>query len=205
MPGAGADPGHAGHGLQARRGGGTLELLQFATVGARGDLIVKSGVLYYEVEVVAAEGVPQIGFATEAFEAGVDEFTGDGVGDDADSWGLDGTRKARCHDGPSEWPCQWAVGDVIGLCANVEQGKIAASKDGSWEEPNGVVFESEKIKQGVYPALTGTGYTVRYNLDGAKHGPFKHGPPPSDIWEGARPPASSQAKGAGKGTGGGYA
>ncbi len=38
------------------------------------------------------------------------------------------------------WPCSWAVGDVIGLAANLDLGKIAVSKNGSWEDPPGAAF-----------------------------------------------------------------
>ena len=49
-----------------------------------------------------------------------------------------------------EWPCQWATGNVIGIPAHVEDGKIAISKNGNWsEEACGVVYQDDKIKEGV--------------------------------------------------------
>lgn len=163
----------------------TLEMVRFPTVGAPG-MLASSGVLYYEVEILKSDGIPQVGFALGDFGI-VNETTGEGVGDDSLSWGLDGVRGTRWYDGSSEWPCQWAEGDIIGFAANIDVGKIAVSKNGSWSEsPNGVVFENDKIKAGVYPALTGSGYNVRYNLDGATHGAFKYGPPSDEVWSSAK-------------------
>ena len=106
--------------------------------------------------------------------------TGEGCGDNDTSWGLDGTRCVKWFDGDTEWPCQWEAGDVIGLAANVDAGKIAVSKNGCWsEEACGVVFEHDKIKEGVYPALTGGGYSLRYAFKD-----FKYTAPPPDGWGG---------------------
>jgi len=87
-------------------------------------------------------------------------------------------------DGSSPWPCEWLVGDVVGLAANIDVGQIAMSKNGIWSEaPLGVFFTNELIKGGVYPCLTGgQGYKVRYNLNGTSHGPYKHDAPPSQLW-----------------------
>jgi len=161
----------------------TLKFVDFATVGIPG-LKATSGVLYYEVEILpGCEGIPQLGFASDAFQVGMDDYTGDGVGDDAESWGVDGTRQAKWHDGSVDWACRWAVGDIIGIAANIDTGKIAVSKNGDWmEAPCGVVFENDKIKAGVYPALTASGYLVCYNFGMEGHGAFKHAPPSADVW-----------------------
>jgi len=145
--------------------------------------VATSGTIYYELEVVSSQGIPQIGFATSSFEA-CDSPTGEGVGDDKCSWGFDGTRACAWNNGDKPWGGQWAVGDVIGFAANIDAGKIAVSKNGVWTEaPQGVFFEDDLIKSGVYACITGGhGYKVRYNLDGASHGPFKHSPPPSEVW-----------------------
>lgn len=162
----------------------TLAMNNFPTLGAP-EMLVKSGVLYYEIQVLEGQGIPQCGFAGIDFELN-DAYSGDGVGDCDNSWGFDGVRQARWHNGSAEWPCTWTAGDVIGLAANIDIGKIAVSKNGSWNDPpNGVVFVNEKIKRGVYPAFSGSGYNLRYNLDGNKTSPFAHAPPPSDMWAGA--------------------
>lgn len=155
----------------------------FCTFGSP-DLMCTSGVIYYEIEILDANGIGQIGFATKDFGVGINSYVGDGVGDDALSWGFDGARKLAWYDGQRGWDCAWAAGDVIGFAANVDLGKIAVAKNDSWSAPCGVVFEDDKIKSGVYPCVTGAGYTIRYNLDGASHGDFMIGPPPEDVWNG---------------------
>lgn len=162
----------------------TVAFQGFSTAGAPAS-IAKEGVLYYELEVCTADGVPQVGFATEEFSKAIsNEQSGDGVGDDTESWGVDGKRELWWHDGSGEWRCSWTQGDTVGLAANIELGKIAVSKNGNWmEAPCGVVFHDEKIKAGVYPCFTAGGYMIRYNLDGKVHGPFKYAPPPTEIWE----------------------
>jgi nucleoredoxin len=158
----------------------TVKCFGFPTLGAPG-MQVKEGVLYYEIEVVGGDGIPQVGFASSDFDYPVNAQTGEGVGDDATSWGVDGVRKCKWHDGDHSWDCQWAIGDVIGLAANVDKGMIAVSKNGSWNtaENLGVIFENEKIKAGVYPAFTGSGYNLRYSLESQGH---KHGVPNEDVW-----------------------
>jgi len=167
------------HDVSAR----TLHFFEFATIGTP-ELVAKSGTIYYELEVVCSQGIPQIGFATSSFQT-CDDPSGDGVGDDKGSWGFDGTRACAWFDGGKPWGGQWAEGDVIGFAANIDAGKIAVSKNGVWtESPQGVFFVDENIKSGVYACLTaGHGYKVRYDLDGTSHGPFKHGPPPSEVWD----------------------
>ena len=75
----------------------------------------------------------------------------------------------------------WVAGDVVSLAANVDAGKIAVAKNGgAWD----IVFDDDAIKRGVYPAFSfGVGGSVRYNLDGAAHGAFRHEPPPPSTWE----------------------
>jgi thiol-disulfide isomerase/thioredoxin len=162
----------------------TIQFSEFATIGTP-DSLVKSGTIYYEVEVLESDGIPQIGFATPSFQTGVDTQTGEGIGDDEFSWGFDGVRKLAWFAGSKPWPCEWLVGDVLGFAANIDVGKIAVSKNGIWSEaPLGVFFDNELIKSGIYPCLTGGhGYKVRYNLNGTLHGPYKHEPPPSQLWD----------------------
>ena len=67
----------------------------------------------------------------------------------------------------------------FGLAANVDAGKLAVSKNGSWTDTGcGVVFEDEKIKAGVYVALSAQEGTLRYRFVT----PFHIGPPPPGVW-----------------------
>jgi hypothetical protein len=88
----------------------TVKFKTFCAVGAP-EALVKSGVLYYEFEVLASDSegaVAQIGFALKnSFETG-EEFVvegeeeeghGTGCGDNDKSWGLDGTRCLKWFDG----------------------------------------------------------------------------------------------------------
>merc|ERR1712232_790348 len=136
-------------------------------------------------ELLAAQGIPQFGFATAEFKIGdSDDYDGEGVGDDEESWGFDGTREVLWPDGSKPWNCHWSVGDVIGFAANVNTGNIAVAKAGDWSTaPQGVAFSNEKIKSGVYPCLSGGNYKVRYNSNGTSHGAYRFGPPPSSIWD----------------------
>eukprot|EP00900_Chrysochromulina_parva_P014337 jgi/Chrpa1/22904/Chrysochromulina_OHIO_Genome00027903-RA len=164
--------------------GGIVTFSSFSTVGAL-ELLTTSGVAYFEaviLEVSSRGCYPQLGFATPAFVTGDDARPEEGVGDDAHSWGLDGIRKLKwsARKG-SPWSCTWKVGDTIGLAANVDLGKIAVSKNGSWTgEENGVVFTDAAIKQGVYPALTASKFKLRCALS-----EFKYAPPLGDVWQSA--------------------
>jgi ankyrin repeat protein len=86
------------------------------------------------------------------------------------------------------WACKkWTNGDVIGLAANVDTGSIAVSINGIWEgEGCGIVFEDDKIKEGVYPCLSlygsyyGKTRTLRWLL---KAEDWKHAPPGAGVWD----------------------
>ena len=103
----------------------------------------------------------------------------DGCGDKPSSWALDGDRCRKWFEGAeSEWPCKWVPGDVIGFAANMDAGKVAVSKNGKWtEEGCGIVLEDDKIKQGVFPCITGCSYNIRYAFKD-----FSHAPPDDDQW-----------------------
>jgi thiol-disulfide isomerase/thioredoxin len=173
--------GSPGEAMQHEVANRSIQFNEFATIGAP-ESLTTSGVSYYEIEVCETGGIPQIGFAAPAFET-CDSYTGAGVGDDKVSWGFDGTRQVAWFGGSVSWNCEWAVGDVIGFAANVDLGKVAVSKNGNWTEaPQGVFFENDLIKSGVYPCLTGAGYKVRYNLNGTTHGPYKYSAPSAEEW-----------------------
>jgi hypothetical protein len=183
----------------------TLQFDDFATAGAPAALTT-SGVLYFEITVLESsdweddpegsdsedsenelftegsdseEALLQIGFSLkDGIERG-DMLLSDGCGDKPSSWALDGVRCRKWFEGAeSEWPCTWVPGDVIGFAANVDAGKVAVSKNGKWtEEGCGIVLEDDKIKQGVFPCLTGGSYNIRYAFKD-----FSHAPPDDDWW-----------------------
>jgi len=157
----------------------------FPTFGAP-DKLTTSGVLYYEIEVIQAHGFPQFGFASKDSIPLSELATGEGVGDNDNSWAVDGMRGRLWHNGDeTEWKGIWMEGSVLGLAANVDTGMVAVSKDGSWGEDDetgfGLVFCNEAIRDGVFPAFTASRHTVRYRFQGDDT--LQYGPPTETIWE----------------------
>lgn len=114
--------------------------------------------LYYEVT-IETEGVAQIGWAKSNCSSsgqiqpttGTDSFlpnsdTGDGVGDDAFSYGYDGLRGKIFYNGKeTSYTLQdansWKKGDVIGCCFDYKEGVISFSVNG---KSIGKAFDVEK-------------------------------------------------------------
>ena len=79
---------------------------------------------YYEIEVLNSLRAPQFGFVSASFE-GYEQYTGEGVGDDSNSWGIDGDRQKLWHDGPRDgYTGTWRKGDVIGLACDLKTGQV---------------------------------------------------------------------------------
>lgn len=125
--------------------------------------------LYYEVTVKTC-GIAQIGWANLSMNDGSikgflpNSDTGDGVGDDAWSYGFDGSRGLAFHDGKTikygnykskkdENPIQWQQGDVIGCKYNLKKGTIEYSMNG---KSLGVAYKIEQKdeKQLLHPVLS---------------------------------------------------
>jgi DNA polymerase III delta prime subunit len=163
----------------------------FPTMGSP-ESVTTSGIFYYELEIVEI-GKPeaQFGFvlAGHLTDSTIDWNLSMGIGDDDKSWAVDGYRGQLWHNGTEagEFDSSWDSGDVIGLAVNVEEGKIAVSKNGSWSKEGGygVVFRSDSIPlKGVYPAFTaGPVNALRYNV-AEEH--FKHTAPPAEVWQNAQ-------------------
>ena len=103
--------------------------------------------------------------------------TDDGVGDDASSWAVDGVRQQAWHksDGKT-YACEWKAGDVVGLACDLEAMQVLVSVNGSFDAPNGLVFQldASAAEAGLFPAFSGESGTVRCNF-GAR--PWRHQPP----------------------------
>ena len=113
------------------------------------------GKWYYEARVIKPGAFPQIGWADDAFTTS----PGNGVGDDAHSWGVDGVRIQKWHNGGvtgegGKYGLAWKVGDVVGLAADLDGRTIAFSLNGSWAAPMGVAFTDVAVQGGLRPALT---------------------------------------------------
>ena len=148
-----------------------LTFRRYCTV--RADCFCPSGSRgYFELEILSEGDATQWGFCTESFLR-VDEYIGAGVGDDEDSWGVDGYRGMLWHSGEAgEYQPAWKVGDVIGLACNlVKQDSeesscfIQVSVNGRFEDDS-IVFKLPSNLQGLYPAVTSMAGSVRIRLGG---------------------------------------
>ena len=67
---------------------------------------------------------------------------GEGVGDNAKSWAVDGVRCQKWHPGnQEEYGAKWSAGDVIGVAWDGVKREIAVSVNGDFAPPNGVQFQ----------------------------------------------------------------
>ncbi len=79
------------------------------------DVALSSGKFYMEIAVLEIDSVVQFGFFTEGFFSR-EPVQGcfKGVGDDACSWAVDGTRQVKCFTGAkTEFGTKWINGDVV--------------------------------------------------------------------------------------------
>lgn len=148
----------------------TVTFGPFSTVAAP-DAKFSSGACYYEVECVKVRGIVQMGWMTEGFTTST-SYSGNGVGDDAHSWGADGVRQCKWPM-TTEFGSEWSNGDVIGFAADLDAKTLSISVNGSFAEPNGLLF-SEIKADWLAPALTGDNGQFRVNFGDR---PFAHSPP----------------------------
>mmetsp|Transcript_71961 Transcript_71961/g.192178 ORF Transcript_71961/g.192178 Transcript_71961/m.192178 type:complete len:350 (+) Transcript_71961:759-1808(+) len=161
------------------------------TTAAANTVVPPGGKAYYELELVQVDSIAQVGWATDALVRS-DISTGEGVGDGAGSWGVDGMRKVRwCGESTGEFGSDWRAGDIIGLAVAVpgpgEGGNEAAgawvSINGSFAEPDGLFADGSLLElargKGVFPAITGSpDFAAKYNFG---EEPFKFAPPAGDF------------------------
>ena len=94
---------------------------------------------------------------------------------------MDGTRQELFHaSAGGKYRVKWQEGDLVGLACVPEKGQIRVSVNGSFEAPNGVVFqEAGGFKGEIFAAITGRDGRLRYNLGDTQ--PFAHAPPAADF------------------------
>ena len=73
-------------------------------------------------------GLAQVGFARPSFSP--DPSAGKGCGDDSDSWGYDGSRVFKWHEGGTRWGWPWSTGSVVWLGHDPDKGEVYATVDG---------------------------------------------------------------------------
>ncbi len=154
-----------------------LQLQEFSTLVA--DVRLCGGCFYFELQIIDLINVVQFGFCTQGFEPRTHP-EGEGAGDDAWSWAVDGVRMNKWHDGPidGDFGSVWVAGDVIGFALDMRSAGIAVmsvSVNGSFGAPNGVAF-SDMNAPFLSPAFTGDG---RYRVNFGDR-PFAHAPPDGD-------------------------
>jgi len=152
-----------------------VKFVAFATVAAPSAVVPNGKKAWYEITFVKGSGVSQVGWATSDFET-TDSYSSDGVGDDTKSWGFDGQRVCKWFDGQTNWGKAFepSEGHVLGLAADMENGRILFGLDGDWGEPMGVAFENLDPDLGVFPAMSCTGLNVSVNFGDRD---MKFGPP----------------------------
>ena len=169
--------------LARHRGGGcafpdyALQFHDFNTFVAEVELC--GGCFYWEVTVLDIAGVVQFGCCTDGFQSR-DDPRGEGAGDDESSWAVCGRRQQRWHAANgAAFGSEWSAGDVIGFALDmrtVGAAVMSVSVNGSFAEPNGVVF-SDIGAPYLSPALTGYGlYHVNFG-----DRPFEHAPSCSEF------------------------
>lgn len=143
------------------------------------------GKSYYEVEILEVDAeCPQYGFAAAAFARVLGAKSGDGVGDDAHSWAVDGARQLKWHNGKKAWNCTWQAGEVIGLACDLDKVQMHVSVHGSFAPQknvtNNAVFElaPDAVGDGLFAAFSGKTGKVRFNLGEA---PFRYAPPAAEY------------------------
>jgi hypothetical protein len=129
------------------------------------DIRLQGNCFYYELQVIKIEEYPQFGVCMQGFEK-CDNPQGQGTGDDAWSWAVDGHRQTKWHDGDkSAFGSKWAVGDIIGFALDMRTAGAAAlsvSVNGSFAAPNGVAFTAIDAPY-LSPSFTGSGrYRVNF-------------------------------------------
>ena len=161
------------------RGGGCVTMdyfMQFSGFNTFvADVRLSGGCFFFEVSVVNYENFMQFGFCSHGFE-GRDNPMGQGVGDDAWSWAVDGHRQLKLHPGHQDaYGSKWAAGDVIGFALDMRTAGAAifsVSVNGSFAAPNGFAFNDIAAPY-LSPAFTGYGQ-FRVNFGDR---PFVHAPP----------------------------
>lgn len=123
----------------------------FPSVGCRG-FGVSSGKWYYEVTLLTTNCI-QVGWVDGEYTG--DSRSGQGVGDDANSWAFDGWRVYLWHEVSIDWGARWTVGDVVGCAIDMDQKVMRFTLNGFGEEIGmGDAFVGFQNSGPVYPCVS---------------------------------------------------
>lgn len=132
--------------------------------------LIVGGRWYYEV-VLLTDGLMQIGWADTLFVC--DPVRGQGVGDHAHSWAMDGFRQKRWCLESATYGERWQTGDVLGVLLDLNLSEMRYFLNG---RDLGVAFRGFRGR-GLYPAASlNDGQAAHFNFG---HSQFIH--PPSGI------------------------
>ena len=133
----------------------------FAIVASPSAIVLSGRKAWYEVEFISG-GNFCIGWAKKGYKTSDTSESTEGIGQCNESWGFNGLRGHKMFNGSSiKWGTKFyptgkvTAGQVLGVAADMVDGKILFSLDGSWEEPMGVAFEGLDLELGLFPALEG--------------------------------------------------
>jgi len=154
-------------------------------------------------------GLAQVGFARPTFSP--DPGAGKGCGDDSDSWGFDGSRVFKWHEGGTKWGWSWKKDDVVWLGYDPERGEVYAEVEGKGcrlGDDDTVMFDN--VWGRLNPCLT-VNKSCRLTVDFAakregwmsvaevKEGGAEGGAVQVDAWEGDRLRRSTAAAASSRG------
>jgi hypothetical protein len=189
--------------LKAESGVSAALFRPFSTVRASSFMCPSGSAAYFELEIVRMGTYRKFGFCSVSFQPS-DMLKFEGVGDSSSSWGVDGGRLVKYHQGRHTLEGRrWQEGDVIGLACNLQSGYHASygnvptdsnavdqhdggqtggsmwvSVNGDFSPPYGLVFHLPQGLSGLFAAFSSQSGVVRCNL-GEKS--FKHAPPAGDF------------------------
>lgn len=137
------------------------------------------GTWYYEGEVLEA-GIGQVGWVDDSFVGAASQ--GHGVGDEANSWAVDGQRMVSWFEGCRSWGGAWKAGDVLGMLADMDRRVLAFSLNGQWLPPMGAAFVGIDPAHGITPGISLQHVVPKFAAalvwDAAR---MRYGPPPGAL------------------------
>eukprot|EP00662_Eupelagonemidae_sp_cell21_P057583 gene57583-biopygen77747 len=131
--------------------------------------IARRGKICYELTLESISESVRVGWATDKFLR-VQGHSSETIGDDTESWALDGQLQIKCHDNAPEgepWDTmvEWKAGDVIGVAADLTKKIILFAQNGE--------FRASLLKSFASPRVQ---YSVNFGFR-----PFRY-PPPDETY-----------------------
>jgi hypothetical protein len=147
--------------------------------------LFSSGRWFYEITIVSLgdkDTCCQFGWADSSFLEDDSASSDEGVGDDANSWAVDGKRQKVWHEANDKtFGREWAEGDVVGIAADLLSvpNRLLFGLNGSWTKPMGIGFKGFAFNERLGPAFSSNGTAILVNFGGR---PFVFGPPTDKKW-----------------------